>query len=342
MIFSKQEISKILIKQDSTLRHAISIMNKTGLKILIIVKKNSKILGTLVDGDIRRGLIKGLNLESKILSIINTKPKVIKKQISTVEANEIMRLNYLNHLPIIDSKNRPVALHTIDDSLKTLKRSNKFIIMAGGRGKRLLPYTIKTPKPLVKVFGKPMLEHIILKARNNGFMNFSLSVNYLKSKIKKYFLDGKRLNVKINYLEESKPLGTAGSLHLLRKIKNQNIIVSNCDVITDLDYGDLLDYHVLNKSDATMVVRRFEKKNQFGVIRASGKNFLSYEEKPLTLENINAGIYVLNSRILKFLKPNSKIDMTEFFLKLKKKKRNVIIYPIYENWTDVGQRKTKK
>ena len=143
MIFSKQEISKILIKQDSTLRHAISIMNKTGLKILIIVKKNSKILGTLVDGDIRRGLIKGLNLESKILSIINTKPKVIKKQISTVEANEIMRLNYLNHLPIIDSKNRPVALHTIDDSLKTLKEATNLLLWLGVEAKDFFHIQLK-------------------------------------------------------------------------------------------------------------------------------------------------------------------------------------------------------
>ena len=329
MKLSRTEINSILLDQKSTLRQAIRVMNNTGLKILLVVKKNSKILGTIVDGDIRRGLIKGLNLDSKIIKIINYKPKITRKKITTLEANEIMKLNYLNHLPLLDKKNRPIGLFTKDYNFLVKERPNKFVIMAGGKGKRLLPHTINTPKPLVKVFNKPMLEHIIIKARNNGFKNFFLSVNYLKLKIKRYFSDGKKLNVRINYLEEKQPLGTAGSLYLLKNLKNQNIIVSNCDVISDLDFGDLLDYHISNKSDATMAVRRFEKKNQYGVIKAQGKKFISYDEKPLTLENINAGIYVLNSKVLKIIKPNTKIDMTEFFLILKKKKKNVNIYPIY-------------
>ncbi len=342
MKLSRKEINSILLDQQSTLRQAIGVMNNTGLKILIVVKKNSKMLGTIVDGDIRRGLIKGLNLDSKVTKIINSKPKITKKKITTLEANEIMNLNYLNHLPFLDKNNRPIGLYTKDYSFLVKERPNKFVIMAGGRGKRLLPHTISTPKPLVKVFNKPMLEHIIIKARNNGFKNFFLSVNYLKFKIKKYFSNGKKLNVKINYLEEKQPLGTAGSLYLLKNLKNQNIIVSNCDVISDLDFGDLLDYHISNKSDATMAVRRFEKRNQYGVIKAKGKKFISYDEKPLTLENINAGIYVLNSKVLKIIKPNTKIDMTEFFLTLKKKKKNVNIYPIYENWLDAGEKKIVK
>ena len=341
MIFRKNEIKKIIINQNCSLFNAIKIMNETGLKIVIVAGKNSKILGTVVDGDIRRGLINEINLESKISKILNKSPITSKKNLSRVEANQIMKVNYLNHLPIIDNLNRPVGLHTLDDGFKTIKRNNKFIIMAGGKGKRLLPYTAKIPKPLVKVFGKPMIEHIIIKAKKNGFENFILSVNHLKSKIKTYFKDGKKLKVKINYIEEKKSLGTAGSLSLLKKIKNQSVIVSNCDVLSDLDYGDVVDYHNINKSDATMVIRKFENRNQYGVIKAKGNNFVNYEEKPITLENINAGIYVFNSNVFKNLNFNKKIDMTEFFLKLKKKKKKVKIYPIYENWADFGQRKKK-
>lgn len=339
MIFQRKEIKKIIINENFSLLETINIMNKTGLKIVIVIGKNKKILGTVVDGDIRRGLINGVNLESKILKILNKNPKIIKKKISNIEANQIMKVNYLNHLPIVDNSNKPIGLHTLDDGFKSIKKTNKFIIMAGGKGKRLLPYTAKNPKPLVKVFGRPMIEHIIIKAKKNGFEDFILSVNHMKSKIKKYLKNGKKLKVKINYIEETKPLGTAGSLSLLKKDKMQNVLVSNCDVLSDLDYGDVLDYHISNKADATMVVRRFENKNQYGVIKIKGNNFLDYEEKPITLENINAGIYVFNSNVFKYLKINQKIDMTEFFLKLKKKNKKVKIYPIYENWADFGQKK---
>ena len=338
MISFKKKISNILLDVNSTLNDVIRVMNKTGLKIVVVTKANKKFLGTIVDGDIRRSLIKGVHLENKITKVYNAKPIVTKKNLSNSEANAIMTENYLNHLPVIDKNNKFIGLHILNENLNLIKRKNLFVIMAGGKGKRLLPNTSRTPKPLIKVFGKPMLEHIILNAKKNGFKEFVISVNYLKHKIKKYFKDGSKLKLNIDYIEEKKPLGTAGSLSLLKNYKRQHVVVSNCDVISNLNYGDVLDYHIKNRSDATMVVRRFEKRNLYGVIKTNGNIFLDYEEKPLTLENINTGIYVFNSKVFKYLKRNLAMDMTKFFLTLKKKNKKVLIFPIYENWSDHGQR----
>ena len=210
--------------------------------------------------------------------------------------------------------------------------------MAGGKGKRLLPLTKKIPKAMVKVFGKPMLEHIIINAKKCGFRNFIISINYIGKKIKNYFKSGSKLDIKINYIEEKKPLGTAGSLYHLKKNENQTVLVSNCDIISDADYGDIIDYHRSNKALATMVVRRYENRNPYGVISTKGNRFLAYDEKPFSQENINAGIYVFESKVFKFLKKDKYFDMTELFIYLEKKKKKVIVYPIYENWQDFGQK----
>ena len=208
--------------------------------------------------------------------------------------------------------------------------------MAGGYGKRLLPLTKKKPKALVKIHNKPMVEHIILRAKKSGFYNFILSINYLGNQIKKYFRKQKNFEAKISYIKEKKPLGTAGSLYLLKNLKDQHVLVTNCDVISDIDYFDVIKYHKFNSADVTMVVKRYETKNPFGVIETKGNNFVSYYEKPVKYENINAGIYVFNVKTFKFLKKEKYKDMNEFFEDLVKLGKKVIVYPVHEMWTDFG------
>ncbi len=320
MTISKEQFNKIKLYKNSSIRDVIKRMNKTGLKIVIIINEKGKLLGTIVDGDIRRSIIKGLNLDSNIKEVLNKKPIVTKKKLNIEEADNIMKSNKIDHLPIVNHSFKPVGLFVLRDDINFVKQNNLFIIMAGGKGTRLLPKTLKTPKALIKINGKPMLEHILTNAKKNGFFNFLISVNYLKKKIKNYFKDGDLFQSKISYIEENKPLGTAGSLSLLKIKKKQDIIVTNCDIISNLNYKDLLNFHQKNKSDATMAVWRFEKKNQYGVIKAKGKKLLGIEEKPIIFQNINLGIYVLKSSVFKYLKKNSKIEMTDFFLSLKKKK----------------------
>ena len=334
-----QEFKKAIINSDSTINNVVKSLNNSGLKIVLVVKKN-KFLGTIVDGDIRRGILKGINLKDNIKKIINKKPVTVGTNVKKKEAIYLTKEYGIQHIPILNKKKNIIGLFINTDLVESTKRDIKFVIMAGGYGKRLLPLTQKKPKALIKVFNKPMIEHVIIRAKKFGFFNFIFSINYLGNQIKKYFKNKKNLQVKISYIEEKKPLGTAGSLYLLKNIKDKHVLVTNCDVISDIDYSDVIDYHKLNNADVTMVVKRYEKKNPFGVIETKGNNFIAYYEKPVKYENINAGIYVFNTKNFKYLKKEQHKDMNKFFEDLVKLGKKVIVYPVYESWTDLGTKKS--
>ena len=328
----------VLIKNKS-LDDVVKNLNSTGLKIALIVDLKGKFVGTITDGDIRRGLLKGFNLNDKIYSIINYKPIFVASLYDKKAALALMKDNYVEHIPVINSIGKITGLFILSGfvaSTKKNKNNIKVVIMAGGYGKRLLPLTKNKPKPLIEIQGKPMLEQLILRIKKFGFYEFIISINYLGEMIQKYFKRGKILDVNISYIKENKPLGTAGSLHKLKNIKNQDILVTNCDVFSDIDYTSVVEYHKSNLADATMVVRHYEIPNPFDVVETAGKKFVSFETKPSKYENINAGIYVLNAKVLKYLEKDKKIDMPFFFKKLSEKKLNVLVYPIFENWEDLG------
>lgn len=340
-LFSKNKNywKKTIIKKNNNLGHVIKNLNDSGLKISLIVDMNKKFIGTITDGDVRRGLLNGLNLKDKINSIINYKPVFLTNQSDRETALKLMKDNFIENIPIINSQKKICGLFYVNEliSPKQKKINNtKIVIMAGGLGKRLMPLTKNKPKPLLEIQGKPMLEHLVLNIKKFGFYNFIFSINYLGSMIRERFKNGKDLNVTIKYIKENKPLGTAGSLYKLKSLKNQNIIITNCDIFSDIDYANVLEYHKSNSADATMVVRHYEIANPFDVVEAKGKKFVSFKTKPLKYENINAGIYVLNSKVLKYLKNNKREDMPSFFKKLNDKKFNVIVYPMYEKWADIG------
>jgi len=217
-----------------------------------------------------------------------------------------------------------------------MPRENIMVIMAGGKGKRLRPLTENCPKPLLNIAGKPILEHIITKARNNGFGKFIISVNYLGDMIKDYFSDGSNLNVSIDYLHESLPLGTAGSLSMLEFRPSTPILVSNGDVMTDINYGEFLDFHRAHDSYATMAVRRHEWTHPFGVVHTDNLRIVGFEEKPIFHTYINAGIYVLNPESLDLMVRNEYCDMPELFKRCQMALKNTLAYPMYETWMDIG------
>ena len=232
---------KTIININFNLRNTIKNLNKSGFKICMIKDDKNNFVGTITDGDIRRGLLKGMSLSDKINKIINKKSNYVDSYCSNLKANQIMRKKKLVHLPIVENKIIK-GMHYISTKSKIPKNiNNSFVIMAGGKGERLRPITNKTPKPMIKINGKPMMEHIIVKARDEGFENFVILVHYLKNKIKNYFRDGKKLGVKIKYIEENKPLGTAGGISLLDKEVTKNFILSNSDVLSNFRYKDLFD-----------------------------------------------------------------------------------------------------
>nr|WP_269750418.1 sugar phosphate nucleotidyltransferase [Leptospira chreensis] len=210
--------------------------------------------------------------------------------------------------------------------------------MAGGKGIRLRPHTENCPKPLLPVNGKPMLEHIIIKAKKEGFYKFRIAIQYLGHMIEEYFEDGSKFGVEIEYLKEELPLGTAGALSLLpTKDRYSSIVVTNGDVLTDISYSDLLGFHKLQHSDATMAVRLHEWQHPFGVVQMDGLKLVGFEEKPFYRSYVNAGIYVVNHEYLQNISKVDVTDMPTFFFQMLETGKKVIVFPMHEKWLDVGR-----
>lgn len=233
----------------------------------------------------------------------------------------------------------------MEDVLEILenKIKNPLIIMSGGKGSRMLPLTKNKPKTLLKIKNKPILQHILEKASDEGFSKIYISINHFGTKIKNFIKKSKiKKHLKINFIEEKKPLGTAGSLSLLKKKYKTPIVVINGDVITELKFRDLIQFHKDNKSDATMAVKMILNQIQFGVVKNDQSKIINLEEKPLDYSMVNAGVYVINHKVLSFLKKNSKIDMTQLFSLVIRKKLKVTAFPVHEKWVDIGNKENYK
>lgn len=330
--------SKAILPLKSSIGQAIKCLDESKIQIVLVCEENDKLVGTITDGDIRRGLLNGMNLESPLSLIIKHDAFVVTPPISREMATKLMYANKIHQLPIVDENRRVLGLVLLDQFFDLPKqRKNSMVIMAGGKGIRMMPYTENCPKPMLPIAGKPILEHIIERAKSDGFFNFTIAVHYLGHMIEDYFKDGSQWSVNINYVREESPLGTAGALGLISPRHISPFIVTNGDVITDIDYGELLDFHSLNNSTATMAVSLHEMQQQFGVVKTNGLDILSFEEKPVIQSKINAGIYVLNPEALNVLEVNSFCDMPNLFARLKENNKRTVAYPLYERWRDVGR-----
>jgi len=332
-----KKLKKLILNPKNTIHDAIKNLQESEKQIILVVN-NNKFIGTINDGDIRRGILRGLSLKDSIQKIINRNPIVCSLSVPTKKLTDIMIKNNINSIPIIDNNKKLLDLkfRYEKDSESKKQISNLMVIMAGGKGKRLMPYTKFLPKSLMKVSGKPIIEHIINRAIFNGYNSFILSVNYLGTLIKKEIGNGKSLNAKIRYIKENKKLGTAGSLSLMKKIIKKDFIVTNGDVITDINYCDLLNFHIKNNSAATMAIKSYEIKNPYGEIKTIGNEIVDYFEKPIYRSFINTGVYAFHPKVLKLLKYNEEISIIQLFKKIKQKKIKVLAYPLHEKWLDVG------
>ena len=325
-----------LLLVDTTLSAAIKNLDLTSLKIVLINDVEGHFLGTISDGDIRRGLLRGLSLESPISSIVNTNALVVPPNLGRDYVKNIMSANKIYQIPIVDAEHKVCGLHIWDELVETEERSNLFVIMAGGMGKRLNPQTENCPKPMLQVGGKPILEHIINHAKSEGFNKFVLAINYLGHMRVEYFGDGSKFGIQIAYLRESKPLGTVGALSLFNSSPDEPFIVTNGDVISDIHFDELLDFHLQNSALATMAVRLHEWEHPFGVVQTRGFEIIGFEEKPISRSYINAGVYVLDPEALGELSPNVFCDMPSLFQRLNEKRLKTVAYPMHEEWKDIG------
>jgi dTDP-glucose pyrophosphorylase len=326
-----------ILPVDACISQAIANLDQVAVRIVLVVNAGQELVGTLSDGDIRRGLLKGLDLHSPIASLVNRNPFVVPPDLARELVMQLMVANKIQQIPVVNAQRQVVGLHLWDAINAAPVRPNVMVIMAGGMGTRLRPHTENCPKPLLPVGGKPMLTHIIERAKLEGFTRFVLAIHYLGYMIEEYFGNGECLGVQIDYLREQNPLGTAGALGLLSPRPDTPFVVANGDVITDIRYGALLDFHIRHNAAATMAVRVHEWQHPFGVVHTQGVEIVGFEEKPVARSRINAGVYALAPEALDELDADARCDMPMLFERLQVKAKRTVVYPMHEPWLDVGR-----
>lgn len=335
--FNQSSWKETLIPIDSNIQQAIHSLEVSGMQIVLVVSNNNELIGTLTDGDIRRAFLKGAKLDDPIERVINRTPLVAPPEVGRNLILKVMQANKIFQIPVVDHDGKVLDLYVWDSVNSTGSLENIMVIMAGGRGTRLAPFTENCPKPMLEVGGKPMLEHIIERAKESGFRKFIISLYYLGHMIEDYFKDGNKWGVNIEYLKEASPLGTAGCLSIMQTRPNSPFVVTNGDVLTDISYRDILEFHNTHHASATMAVRQHELQNQFGVVNIKGIEIEGFEEKPTYVSHINAGIYVINPDVLSMLDKERYCDMPTLFSQARNLGKRTIVYPMHEPWLDVGR-----
>lgn len=327
----------VLIGPDKPVVEVIRVLEASHLQIALVVDEDGRLRGSVTDGDVRRGILRSLPLESPVSEIMHANPVTMSRDTDRADILSAMRLGSYRHMPLLDDDGRVVGLETLEELLTPRQRENCVVLMAGGFGKRLQPLTNDTPKPMLDVGGQPILETTIKRFMDKGFNRFIISVHYLHDQIMSYFGDGRKLGAEIIYLHEAQPLGTAGCLSKLTDRPSAPFFVMNGDILTDLDAQRILDFHVEHDAAATVCVRQYETPIPFGVVEVDNHRLVRIEEKPIKRHFVNAGIYVLEPAVLDLLKPDEPIDMPDLLTSAKQAVGDILVFPIQEYWVDIGQ-----
>ncbi|MFE1630426.1 nucleotidyltransferase family protein [Brevibacillus reuszeri] len=327
----------ILVQPDTPILKVLEIIDVGARQLALVVDENRRLLGTVTDGDIRRGLLKGVLLESSVKIVMNAYPIVATPYDTRENILSLMKLKRLHQIPVLDEDGRVVHVEVLSDLLRPKLKDNWVVLMAGGLGTRLHPLTQECPKPLLKVGDKPLLETILLNFIEHGFHQFYMSVNYKSEMIQAYFGDGSRWNVTIKYLHEDRALGTAGALSLLPEKPTLPMFIMNGDLLTKINFDHLLDFHVTYQAKGTMCIREYDFQVPYGVVRIDKHRMLGIEEKPIKRFFVNAGIYVLDPTALELIPTNEFFDMPSLFDKFVETQQQAVVFPIREYWLDIGR-----
>jgi dTDP-glucose pyrophosphorylase len=332
-----QKKHNIKLKINSTIKEALKIIDEGAIRIAIVLDGDERVIGTLTDGDIRRGLLGGLSLDSTIENLYFKEPVLANINDSKEEIIQKALRKQIYQIPIVDNDGKFVKIEELSNLLKVNTKHNRVILMAGGLGTRLRPLTQDIPKPLLKVGNKPILETIIENFAKYGFVNITISVNYKADMIREYFGDGSEFGVNIDYIQESKRMGTAGALSLIKDRPQEPFFVMNADLLTNVNFEHLLDFHLIEHSVATMCVREYDYQVPYGVIEIEGSNIVSIKEKPLHKFFVNAGIYVLSPQVFEYIPKDQFYDMPTLFDDIIKDELKSISFPVHEYWLDIGR-----
>ena len=338
-------MKNILVLPNLSIAKAMKKLSETAEKGLVVVNKNNKLLGTLTDGDIRRKILKGFKLNFPIQKIYNKKPSyLIEKHYKIEDLKRIFDKKNIDILPILNKKKQIIKYITRQSIFGSPRHMVKIpntsvVIMAGGKGLRLDPFTKLLPKPLIPIDGKPIIEYIIEKFISFNLNKFILTLNYKSKILKSFFEERDKKSFSVSFLEEKKPLGTAGGLKSLYKKVTNSFFVTNCDILINTDYKEIFDFHKNNKNDITIVASAKEFEVPYGVCEITKKGLLSsIKEKPVYNFLANTGLYLINKKVLKLIPKNKNYDMNHLITNVRKKKGKIGVFPVDEkSWFDIGQ-----
>lgn len=330
-----------ILSPDRNVLDALRIIDNASLQIALVVNDQRLLLGTVTDGDIRRGILSGIRLEDPVTKIMNSSPLTANVRSSRAERRTLMTRRKIHQIPVVDNAGRIVGLEHIDDVLADGSVSDMkdipVVLMLGGEGKRLRPLTEDLPKPMISLGGKPLLETIVENFVRQGFEQFYFCVNYRADTIRNYFSDGSAFGAKIAYVDEPESLGTAGALGLLPQKPSGPFIVMNGDILTNSNFSHLVRFHEQTGVHATMCVREYQHQLPYGVVQSEGTRFSAIVEKPSQSYFINAAIYVLEPQVLNRVPKGRKLDMPNLFEMLASEGKESAVFPIREYWLDIGQ-----
>jgi len=329
---------ELAISEDATILDAIQVINSNSLQAVCIVDENSVLLGILNDGDIRRGLASGAGLSDIAASVMNTSPKTALVGTNAQDIQSILVANEISQIPIIDENGVLVDLITHKEIIKSNRLENWVVLMAGGKGSRLMPLTENLPKPLIKVAGKPIIETIIESFRISGYRKFFISINYLGEQIKDYLQDGQKWQSSIQYLDEPIRTGTAGSLALMKTRPSEPFFIMNSDILTNVSFNAIRKKHIKEKNVLTVCARTVETQIAYGVLQTDGDQITGCIEKPTERRQVNAGIYMASPEVFDIIGDELRMfNMTDVLDECIERGWRVGIFNIHEYWRDIGQ-----
>lgn len=330
------DCAQIIVSGSISVKETIRRIEESSLQIALVVDDTKRLVGTVTDGDVRRGILRGVGLDQAVSLVMNPNPTVLTPPIDRDQVLGLMKNLSIRQIPIVDAQGHPMGLEVIDQVISAEPLPNIAVIMAGGAGTRLRDLTRDCPKPLIEVGGRAILETILLNLISFGFRRFYFAVNYKAAMIEGHFGDGARWNVRIDYLREPQKMGTAGALSLLPAPPEEEILVMNGDLLTNVNIGSLLDFHRAHEASATMCVREYDVQVPYGVLDLEDHKIVKIREKPVERRFVNAGVYVLDPSVLRLIPASGSFDMTSLFERLIASGDAPAAFPIREYWRDIG------
>lgn len=332
----QRRLASALIDPGASITEAVQRLDLAGTGALLLGDGGRRLRGLLTDGDVRRALLRGVSFDQPCSSIATAEPVCIEEGVSAAEALRTMNQRQVDHLPVLDLDGRVTGFLLRRDLVRDEGVAVSAVIMAGGFGSRLRPLTDHVPKPMLPVGDRPLLERTIARLRDSGIRRVNVTTHHLADQITSHFGDGEAMGVEITYVSEESPLGTCGGLRLVEEFK-EPVLVINGDILTGVNFGDLVGFHRKHGADATVCVRKYDVQVPYGVVEVDGIWLRGVQEKPSVGFFVNAGIYLLEPTVQRYIPEGKRFDMTDLFARLLADGRRVATFPIVEYWLDVGQ-----